>query len=115
MTRNKYNAKRTTIDGIRFDSQAEGNRYLVLKSRQQAGEISDLKCHPRFRLIDGQDHNGKHYYPANYKADFQYQEGGKTIVEDVKSKATKTTAFMLRLKIWLTLHDENEWEFRIVE
>jgi len=115
MARNKYNARKITRNGSEIDSKAEGKRYQELKLLERAGEISDLRCHPRFRLIDGQDHNGAHYYPCNYTADFQYTENGKTIVEDVKSKATQTTAFMIRLKIWLTLHDEDLYEFRIVK
>ena len=112
---NKYNARKVTIDGIKFDSKAEARRYGELKLLVQAGEITDLECHPRFRLLDGVTWNGKRYRPVNYTADFQYREGDKTVVEDVKSRATKTTAFVLRMKLWVSQHDPDEWDFRVVE
>jgi hypothetical protein len=116
MTRNKYNARKVTIDGIQFDSQAEARRYGELKLLERAGEISDLQCHPRFRLLDGMDWNGKHYRAVNFAPDFQYQENGKAVVEDVKGgKATQTGAFKLRMKLWINQHDPDKWEFRIVE
>ena len=113
--RNKYNNRKSTIDGIKFDSKAEARRYGELKLLVSAGEITDLKCHPRFRLLDGVTWNGERYRPVNYTGDFQYREGGKTVVEDVKSRATKTTAFVLRMKLWISQHDEAEWDFRITE
>lgn len=112
---NKYHARKVTIDGIEFDSRAEGRRYLFLKSEQEAGRISDLKDHPRFRLLDGFDWNGKHYKPVNFSPDFQYVENGKTIVEDVKGGPTRTAAFTLRLKLWIRQHPESDWDFRVVE
>ena len=116
MTRNKYNARKVVIDGIHFASRAEGNRYLYLKSRLQSGEISDLQCHPRYKLLNGVTWNGKRYRPASYTADFQYREGDKMVCEEVKGgKATQTTAFVLRMKMWIALHDEDEWDYRIVE
>ena len=37
--RHKFNAKTTTIDGIRFASQKEARYYHELKLRQRAGDI----------------------------------------------------------------------------
>jgi hypothetical protein len=118
MPRNKYNARKVTIDGIEFDSKAEGRRYMFLKSEQQAGRISDLQCHPRFRLLDSFDWNGKHYRPVSFTPDFQYFEVGseKTVVEDVKSKPTQTRDFKLRLRLWILNHPEEDlWDFRVVQ
>ena len=50
---NKFNAQPTTVDGIRFDSQAEARRYAQLKALQAAGAISGLKVHPVFLLDPG--------------------------------------------------------------
>ncbi|MDY6867004.1 MAG: DUF1064 domain-containing protein [Chloroflexota bacterium] len=115
MPRNKYNARKVTIDGIEFDSKAEGRRYMFLKSEQQAGRISDLECHPRFRLMDAYRWNGKTYKSVNFTPDFQYQQGGKTVCEDVKGGPTRTTAFTLRLKMWIRQHPEDEWDFKVVQ
>lgn len=47
----KYNAKKVTIDGHRFDSQREGVEYIALRDRHKKGEIAHLIIHPRFALI----------------------------------------------------------------
>lgn len=46
----KYRAKPTEIDGIRFKSLGEANRYCQLKLQQAAGEIADLTCHPIWQI-----------------------------------------------------------------
>lgn len=107
MKPNKYKAKKITIDGITFDSEKEGNRYLELKLLVRAGEISDLELQPKFPLtindkpvlIKSQGYpNGR---KAGYKADFKYYDcrHKKWVVEDVKSKATRTEAYVLRKAI----------------
>ena len=81
---NKYNAKRTVLDGITFDSKAESERYAYLKLRERAGEIARLECQPEYKISV----NGTHV--CKYKADFRYFEIGaqKQIVEDVKGVIT---------------------------
>jgi len=39
---------------------------------------------------------------GRYTGDFKYQVNGKTVIEDVKSKATKTRDYILRKKILAT-------------
>lgn len=52
----KYNARRTTVDGISFDSLKEARRYGELKLLEKAGKIVDLKIHPSFPIvIDGKN------------------------------------------------------------
>lgn len=40
---NKFRAKPTLVDGIRFDSRKEARRYQELRLLERAGEIKDLK------------------------------------------------------------------------
>ena len=49
--RNKYHARRESIDGYLFDSQAEAARYRELKLLERAGQISMLRVHPRYEII----------------------------------------------------------------
>ena len=88
--RNKYNAKKVRYDGITFDSEAEGLRYLVLKSLEKAGEISQLELQPKFKIIINNApvkySNGR---IMTYKADFSYIENGQRITEDVKGFKTR--------------------------
>lgn len=93
--KNKYNAKKTTVDGIVFDSIIEGNRYCELKLLQRAGQISDLKWQVPFVLFEKSEHGRK----LVYKADFTYMQNGQLVVEDTKSKATKTQVYKLKKRI----------------
>jgi hypothetical protein len=103
MKRNKYSAVKTVVDGHKFDSKKEARRYGELKLLKSAGEISWLRLQPKFRFrIDGRNvmirskgyPNGRQ---ATYTADFQYEQGGKIVVEDVKGgAATDTEASRLR-------------------
>ena len=56
---NKYGNKKNIVDGIKFDSQKEANRYLILKDMLICGEIKDLKLQPKFLLQDSFTYKGK--------------------------------------------------------
>lgn len=101
----KYRNKPTVIDGIRFASRAEGRRYTELKLLERAGVITGLKLQPRFQLLDAYRNGaGKRIRGITYTADFEYIEDGKRIIEDVKSRATKTQAYGLRKKLFEKRH-----------
>lgn len=89
------------IDGVKFDSKAEGRRYQELCLLEQADEIHHLKCHPRFELFNTfKNVAGKTVRGAHYTADFQYYEGMDCIVEDVKSPASRTQVYQLRVRLF---------------
>jgi len=79
--RNKYLAKKVSIDGMTFDSIKEGAWYRALKQRQENGEIDTLEVHPKFVFPCG----------LKYTADFRFYDTKqkKQIVVDVKSEITK--------------------------
>lgn len=110
-SKNKYNAKKTVIDGIKFDSKKEAQHYMELKLLQRAGEISNLELQPRFLLQEGFKKNGETYKPIYYIADFKYIEKGQVIVEDVKGKETE----VFKLKRKLFEHKYPDLELRIIE
>lgn len=95
----KFNAVPTTVDGVRFDSKKEASRYAELKRMEKAGLISHLELQPKFRLMSGDKpvvyDSGQQ---AVYVADFAYfsPELNKRVIEDVKSKATKTPVYKLK-------------------
>lgn len=95
---NKYRNKKIQIDRYVFDSIAEGQRYRELALLENAGKISNLELQPRFLLQEGFRKNGKTYRKIEYIADFQYNENGKTIVEDVKG--IQTDVFKLKHKLF---------------
>ena len=76
----KYKNGKTVIDGIKFDSAAEGARYQILKAKEKAGLIKNLELQVNYPMIV----NGLKI--CDYRADFVYELGGKKIVEDVKGQ-----------------------------
>ena len=82
MRRNKYGAVKTRIGDRVFASKAEALAFVALRQRQKNGEISLLKCQPRYPLtING-------VCIGHYVADFSYLEGGDEVAHEVKGHET---------------------------
>lgn len=107
----KYNAKKTVVDGIEFDSLREADRYCELKLLEKAKEIRNLELQPRFLLQDKfKDKQGNTHRKVEYVADFMYiDKCGKTIVEDVKG--VLTDVYKLKKKLFLKIYDD-QYEFK---
>lgn len=101
--KNKYNASTRYLDGKRFPSKAEAERYLVLKDKLRRGEIYDLKLQQRFEIVEALNHGKEHMKPKYYVADFTYYKDGKFVVEDVKGMKKGTAYQFFRLKKQLML------------
>lgn len=105
----KYNAKKTIVDGITFDSKQEAARYRELKLLERAGKIRNLELQKRFELIPPQRDAGRlAERAAYYKADFCYDERSDElnawlpVVEDCKG--VKTRDYILKRKLMLWVH-----------
>lgn len=85
----KYRNKKVTVDGEKYDSKREYNRYQQLRMMEQAGKIVDLKRQVKYELAPSVTIRGKKRPPLRYFADFVYIENGQTIVEDAKGTPTK--------------------------
>ena len=101
-TQSKYRNVATFVDGIRFDSKAESQRYKQLKLLEKAGKISRLKLQTTFKLHGG----------ITYKADFTYFEfsSNKLVAEDVKG--VETEAFKLKKRLFEA--DCPGWDLRVI-
>lgn len=98
---NKYGAKKTEVDGLRFDSQKEAMRWLELKKLESIGVITNLERQVSIPLhVAG-------VKVCTYRADFMYQMDGATIVEDAKGYQTDT--FKLKWKIGQALFPLYKW------
>lgn len=116
----KYRSVKTVVDGVTFDSKKEAHRYQELKLMQHAGQIRDLRWQPRYVLFalvldqaDIRDANAgvisqRRHVVCEYVADFDYlaahdvvgQVIWRTVVEDVKSPATrKKEVYRLKRKM----------------
>lgn len=93
--RPKYGNTKQTIDNIVFDSGGEAGHYETLKLLQKAGIITQLRVHPTYDIVVCG------VRVCGYTADFAYQCDGLGIVEDWKSKFTKTPVYRLKKKLLL--------------
>lgn len=115
--RNKYQAIKTYVNGIEFDSRKEARRYQELLLLERAGVILNLKRQVRYILIPAQYETYERYGKKGqklkdgqkclekecaYVADFVYEENGKTIVED--TKGFRTTDYKIKRKLMLYIH-----------
>ena len=104
--RNKYGNRRVELNGVKFDSKKEAMRYLTLLDMEKRGEIQDLRLQPQFTLQEAYTTTeGVRVRAIRYQADFSYtiynvwDREEKRIVEDVKSKATKTRVYEIKKKL----------------
>ncbi len=102
---NKYHSKRIVVDGKKFDSKKEAERYKVLKMLENANIISNLSRQVPFELIPKQ----KDERAVKYIADFMYVETatGKIIVEDVKGY--RTDVYKIKRKLFKWRYPEYEF------
>ena len=99
----KYNSKKTIVDGQVFDSRKEAKRYQELLFLERAGFIKNLSRQVKFVLIPSQrdEATGKVIErECSYRADFEYTEDGKTVVEDVKGFRTKEYIIKRKMMLW---------------
>lgn len=98
---------------IRFDSRKEARRYDELMAMLKAGAIQDLRLQRDFTLLEAYTGpQGCRIRAIRYRADFTYYRpaGGDTtesgnkpswvlVVEDVKSRATRTKDYLMKKKL----------------
>lgn len=112
---NKYKSRKTSVNGVNFDSRKEADRYIELNLLSRSGAITSLKRQVKFELIPaqyepdiisprGKVKKGKLIERAvSYIADFVYtDENGKTVVEDTKGFRTKD--YIIKRKLLLYMH-----------
>lgn len=101
---NKFGARKTVVDGIKFDSGREAKRWAELQILQRAGRISKLERQVTYILAPSVKIAGeKRARPAlRLKADFRYIEDGQTIVDDAKGYSD--TAFRIRQHLMKSVH-----------
>lgn len=102
--RSKYGNVKTGRDALRFDSKKEARRFDELVIMQQAGEIKDLRLQVEFTLQAAYTTpSGERVRAIRYLADFAYYrrsgDGWEYVVEDVKSRPTRTRAYMMKKKL----------------
>ena len=109
---NKYNNKKTIVDGIKFDSEMESHYYIYLKHLKEIGEVVDFVLQPTYLLQEGFNLNGKRIRPITYKADFKviYKDGHEEVI-DVKGKLTEE----FKIKRKMLLYKYRDINFKCVQ
>ena len=95
---NKYRACKTVVDGVVFDSKIEARRNGELKLLERAGKIQRLERQVTYHL------NVAGAKICKMIVDHTYFEGNVLVLEEVKSKPTKTPVYRLKKKLLLALH-----------
>ena len=114
-SKEKYHNVRTrrTLEGggtVDFDSKKEARRYDELVAMLQAGQIRELKLQPQFTIQEAfTTPEGRRVRAIRYQADFSYERPTAPdvtgeihwlkVVEDVKSRATKTRVYEIKKKL----------------
>lgn len=98
---NKYRAVKVKLDGITFHSKREAARYADLLRLVKAGVIKNLILQPKFPI----EINGNKI--CNVIGDFEYLEGRKWVVEDVKGMDTPMSR--LKRKLVQAMYPTCEW------
>ena len=112
--KNKYNARKTTVYGITFDSKREAEWYMILCEKQRLGKIKHIECQPTYTLLEGfRDNQGKPQKPISYTPDFlvEYDDGRREVIE---VKGVRTRDYLLRKKLFLHMMRETDIIFREV-
>lgn len=107
--RSKYNADKTTVDGITFASKAEAKRYGELRLLERAGEIATLVLQPTYWL-SVHSGEGKFVKIGEYRADFEYwdKRTKQRVTEDTKGYRTP-------LYKWKKRHVEAQHGIKVIE
>lgn len=101
----KYNARKTVVDGIEFDSAKEAKRYAKLRALEDAGKVQGLRLQVPFELVPSFECDGVKYRGMKYVADFVYYRDGKVVVEDCKG--VKTAEYKLKKKLMAYINHVN--------
>ena len=100
---NKYNAKKVEIDGIVFDSRAEGRFYEHLLDLMHDGVVESFEMQKPYTLLDKFPHpkTGKTIRAIKYVPDFEviYTDGRVEVV-DIKG-FMKNPVFLLKAKLFM--------------
>lgn len=101
--RSKYHARKTTVDGLTFDSRREARRWVELRTLEAAGAIRDLRRQVRMELVPAFEADGKKYRAITYTPDFVYFDvaAGRVVYEDCKGYRTDVYRLKAKLFAWL--------------
>ena len=117
--KNKYNAKKTTSNGVSCDSKLESKYFNVLLLKKEKGEIKDFKrivkgknktlgeneCFGTFELIPAFKDGNKRYGSMSYTPDFKVIHNDDSI-EYIETKGFLTQTIEVYVKLFRYLYPD---------
>jgi len=115
MIASKHKNKRIEIDGVKFSSGREANRWRELKLLERIGAISELKLQVPYELAPAVIMDGRKKPAIRYYADFVYWKidesrknefpNGEWIIEDSKSPhLRKNPVYRIKKHLMMSVH-----------
>lgn len=108
MSRTKYGANKTVVNGRKFDSKSEAKRAGELELAQRFGQISDLRYQVVYILAPSVVINGRKKPALRYVADFVYIRDGVEVVED--RKGMLTAVYRIKRHLMKSVHNIDIFE-----
>ena len=103
------NAKKTTVNGINFDSKLEADKYLHLLTLERIGKIKNLKLQVPFELMTKQEKQEKDYIPSigkgkairaiKYISDFTYTRCSDNALVIMDTKGRTSEVYKIKVKL----------------
>lgn len=106
---NKYGAKKTMYNGIKFDSKFEASVAERIEAKKLSGEILDYETQYKVEMWAYRE-DGVKAFKVNHKVDFRmhHKDGSFELVE---AKGIETTDYKFRRKcleeLWLPAHKDH--------
>jgi hypothetical protein len=108
----KYHSKQTIVNGIKFPSILEADRYQQLLLLLRAGEIANLKLQVEFVINQAYTdaETGERMRSVVYVADFVYfdMRTKRTVIED--AKGIETAVFKIKWRQAKELYPQYDWK-----
>ena len=108
--KHKYNARKTVVDGISFDSKAEAEYYIHLKYLQSINVVRSFYLQPVINIIPNFKYDGKTIRKMDYRLDFKVEyTDGTTEYIDIKGMATTDAKMKLKLARYFNQDKKTTW------
>jgi hypothetical protein len=92
MAWNKYKAQKTKVSGYSFGSKLEAQVFLILKAREQAGEISSITIQDSVYLTKAR---------IQYIADFRFINNSTGEMTWCEAKGMELPQWRIKRKLWM--------------
>jgi hypothetical protein len=98
-TAHKFKATKVFVGGESFPSKLEYALWNVLKTRELAGEIKDIKRQVNVRLKEKCEACGDG--PVDFSVDFSFTDVNSGATQYAEAKGVRVSSYIKREKLWV--------------